>query len=173
MQKNTKPFLITDEQESVPASIEKVGITVSTVTANTRRIKASDPSAFNQLAFTRQDINNTPHWWIYAKSEHEIKEVERFCSGSEILLREPFTNDLVNEPLFLIKPSADRENRLVEISAKMVTGDPLIDGIEYCEGEIQTFVNRKRSENNLTPKWVDPIDVDATGGRSVRISVQR
>lgn len=135
-------------QDSVPAAATGTG----TVSSANNGMIIGVGTSFT----TEAEIND----WFYIKAQNEFRRILKVASDTEIYIDGTFTVPLAAEA-FHITP----DSKFVEISW-LVNGvaDAKIDGVTVSTNTTNDFTKAgKGPSGGAGNKYIDPIDVDATG----------
>jgi hypothetical protein len=144
--KNTNIINLTS-QDSIPQASSGTG-TISSAGSG-QHIVGSGTAFLTEL-----DIDD----WIYIKGQNELKKVEVIMSDTELYLTEAFTVALSGSAFHITPASRYTEISFLVSGASNVT----VDGIAFTTGTSQTY-SKSSSNGSFNQKFVDPIDVNATG----------
>jgi hypothetical protein len=144
-----------NEQDSIPRSVAGTG-TLTSVN-NKEKIVGTGTLFLAQLSIGD---------FIYIKGQNDFRKVINIVSNTELTIETPFGVDLAGDAFDrVIRPWVRK------VSWVVGTGAVLIDGISFPTGASDTIEADAAKGKKASGDYVDPIDVDATGGKIVKTSI--
>ena len=145
----------TSEQDSIPRAATGTG-TITSVN-NHRKIVGTG------TLFTKEaNIND----WIYIKPQNAFRKIINILNDLELTIENPFGVNLSTSAFFITPAS-----RFISVSYAVTVGTPDVDGVTLPVGFSNTL-EKGKNWKNAAGNFVDPIDVDTTGGGVVVVSVE-